>query len=67
MMQKYLPNNYSRANQIILASLTPPLSATEDLGLSGMFYMPHVSFVEQNGLGITYNEHIDPFDMSMKA
>ena len=49
-IKSHLPNNYSEAIEILLKSLTPPLKETSDLGLSGMFYMPHVSFVEQFGL-----------------
>ena len=66
-MKKFLPDNYSRAIQIILASLTPPLKETSDLGLSGMFYMPHVAFIEKYGLDKEYNGNKDPFDLSMKA
>ncbi len=65
-MKKYLPNNYTKSAEIILDSLTPPLKETSNLGLSGMFYMPHVSFVAQYGLDTEYNDGLDPFDISMK-
>jgi 3-methyladenine DNA glycosylase AlkC len=67
VMKKYLPDNYSEAITIILDSLTHPLESTSDLGLSGMFYLPHVSFVEKFGLDKAYNNNEDPFDISMKA
>lgn len=67
VLKKYLPNTYSEAIAVLLASLTPPLKDTENLGLSGMFYLPHVSFVEQYGLDRSYNNNEDPFAISMKA
>ena len=67
LMKKYLPNDYSKAIEIILASLTDPIPDTSELGTDGMFYMPHVSFIEQYGLDKDYNQGKDPFDISMKA
>jgi len=67
VLREYLPNNYSRAITILLNSLTPPLKQTDNLGLSGLFYMPHVSFVALYGLDKKYNNNIDPFDTSMNA
>ncbi|WP_299531730.1 DNA alkylation repair protein [Ulvibacterium sp.] len=67
VLRKYLPNIYSEAIAVLLASLTPPLQDTENLGLSVMFYLPHVSFVEQYGLDKSYNNNEDPFAISMKA
>lgn len=66
-LKQFLPNNYTEAIAVLLKSLTPPLNQTEDLGLSGMFYLPHVCFVELFGLDIAYNDQKDPFDTSMKA
>jgi len=66
-MNSYLPNNYSKAIEIILNSLTPPLKETSNLGLSGLFYFPHVCFVEKFGLDKAYNNYEDPFDISMNA
>lgn len=66
-LKLFLPSNYSEAIEIILASLTPPIIDTNDLGLSGMFYLPHVCFVERYGLDKEYNSNQDPFDISMKA
>jgi len=67
VLKIYLPDTYSEAIAVLLDSLTPPLTDTENLGLSGMFYMPHVSFVEQYGLDKNYNKNKDPFEVSMKA
>lgn len=67
LLREYLPNNFSEAITDILNSLTPPLKETDNLGLSGMFYLPHVSFVALYGLDKKYNRDIDPFDISMKA
>ena len=66
-MRNYLPNNYAKAIEIILDSLTPPLKETSNLGLSGLFYLPHVSFVERFGLDKVFNNDEDPFDISMNA
>ncbi len=66
-MKKYLPDHYATAIKIMLKSLTPPLTDTSNLSLSGMFYLPHVSFVERFGLDKAYNKKKDPFELSMKA
>jgi len=67
LLKKYLPNVYSQAIEILLESLTSPLEKTEGNGLSGLFYMPHCSFIEQFGLDFTYNNNVDPFEISMYA
>lgn len=67
VLKNQLPNTYSKAITILLDSLTPPLKETSNLGLSGLFYLPHVSFVEKFGLDKTYNNGEDPFDISMHA
>lgn len=67
VLREYLPNNYSEAIANLLDSLTPPLKETDNLGLSGLFYMPHVSFVARYGLDKNYNNNRDPFDTSMHA
>lgn len=66
-LKQFLPNNYSEAIQILLQSLTAPLTQTDDFGLSGLFYMPHICFIELFGLDKAYNNQKDPFEMSMKA
>ncbi|PCJ63605.1 MAG: DNA alkylation repair protein [Bacteroidetes bacterium] len=66
-LREFLPNNYSDAIAHLLNSLTPPLKETDNLGLSGLFYMPHVSFVSLYGLDLAYNDNIDPFETSMHA
>lgn len=66
-LRNYLPNNYEEAVQIILASLTPPNTETEGLGLAVLFYHPHGCFVSEYGLDKKYNNGIDPFEISMNA
>jgi len=66
-LHKYLPEKYEAAVEVLLASLTPPLSKTEDNGLEVFFYLPHVSFVAEYGLNSENNNGIDPFEVSMKA
>lgn len=67
VLREFLPNNYSEAIEILLNSLTPQLAKTDDFGLSGLFYMPHVSFVALYGLDTKNNNNIDPFYTSMRA
>ena len=66
-LRKFLPEKYEAAIDILLASLTPPLSNTEDNGLAVFFYLPHVSFVAEYGLDAENNNGLDPFDVSTKA
>ena len=66
-LKDFLPGNYTKATEILLASLTPPLVKTEGNGLASMFYMPHASFIAEYGLNSEYNAGKDPFDISMKA
>jgi 3-methyladenine DNA glycosylase AlkC len=62
-----LPKKFSAAVDILLASLTPPLTQTEDIGLSVFFYLPHGCFVAEYGLEPQENDGDDPFEISMKA
>ncbi len=48
-LREQLPKRYEQAVQILLKSLTPTLTGTEDLGLTAFFYLPHVSFVASYG------------------
>lgn len=66
-LRKYLPKKYKNAINIILASLTPPNTETEGLGLTVLFYHPHSHFIAEYGLDEKYNEGEDPFETSMKA
>lgn len=50
-----------------MASLTPPLTRTDDLGLGVFFYLPHICFVAEYGLRPEENEGQDPFEISMLA
>jgi 3-methyladenine DNA glycosylase AlkC len=67
VLREHLPERYSEAIHILIRSLTPPLSRTEDLGLEVFFYLPHVSFVAAYGLDATGNAGHDPFETSMTA
>ena len=62
-----LPGRYAEAVEVLLASLTPPLTHTEDFGLGVFFYLPHVCFVAQFGLDAELNGGEDPFEVSMTA
>jgi 3-methyladenine DNA glycosylase AlkC len=67
VLREYLPARYEVAINILLRSLTPPLSQTNDFGLGGFFYLPHVSFVATYGLDAEHNDGTDPFEISMRA
>ncbi len=66
-LRKYLPDKYENAINVILASLTPPNTATEGLGLAVLFYQPHSCFISEYGLDKENNGGDDPFNISMKA
>lgn len=66
-LRECLPSKYSNALEILIQTLTPPLTQTKDLGLAGMFYLPHVFFIEKFGLNPEFNEGEDPFEASMLA
>jgi len=62
-----LPDKYEDAIEILLASLTPPQTETEGLGLAVFFYHTHNCFVSEYGLDPDNNGGEDPFEISMKA
>jgi 3-methyladenine DNA glycosylase AlkC len=66
-LRGHLPERYADAIEILIHSLTPPMMATDDLGLGGFFYLPHVSFVASYGLDAEHNGGRDPFEVSMRA
>ncbi|MDO9319807.1 MAG: DNA alkylation repair protein [Gammaproteobacteria bacterium] len=66
-LRQCLPDKYETAIEILLASLTPPLVKTDDLGLAVFFYLPHVCFVAEYGLDPRGNGGHDPFEISMLA
>ncbi|MDO8271764.1 MAG: DNA alkylation repair protein [Gammaproteobacteria bacterium] len=66
-LRQCLPDKYEAAIEILLASLTPPLTKTDDLGLAVFFYLPHVCFVAEYGLDPRGNGGHDPFEISMLA
>jgi 3-methyladenine DNA glycosylase AlkC len=67
VLREHLPARYEEAVNILIRSLTPPMSQTDDLGLAVFFYLPHVSFVATYGLDAEHNGGRDPFEVSMKA
>jgi 3-methyladenine DNA glycosylase AlkC len=66
-LRRHLPARYEDAVDVLLRSLTPPLTATEDNGLAVFFYLPHVSFVAAYGLDPAENGGRDPFEASIRA
>ncbi len=67
VMREHLPAVYEEAVEVLVDSLTPPLAATEDLGLGVFFHLPHVFFVARYGLDPEGNAGRDPFEASMRA
>jgi 3-methyladenine DNA glycosylase AlkC len=67
ILRQHLPEQYAIAIDIILASLTPPLTKTDDNGLAVFFYLPHSYFVAMFGLNPAENGGQDPFEISMQA
>ena len=63
----FLPENYSEAITILLASLTPEDSLAEEFGLAQFFYLPHSFYIAEYGQDKKYNDGHDPFDVSMHA
>ncbi|MCT0208240.1 DNA alkylation repair protein [Synechococcus sp. CS-1332] len=66
-LHAFLPGNYEEAVQVLMASLTPEKSDTEELGLAGFFYLPHSFFVSEYGQDEQHNSGNDPFETSMLA
>ncbi|MDX1913970.1 MAG: DNA alkylation repair protein [Methylophilus sp.] len=66
-LREHLPAMYQTAIEVLLDSLTPPLTRTESFGLAVFFYLPHVSFVASYGLSAENNGNEDPFEISMRA
>jgi 3-methyladenine DNA glycosylase AlkC len=66
-LRQSLPEKFSTAVEILLASLTPPLTQTDNLGLAVFFYLPHVCFIAEYGLTPEENGGQDSFEISMKA
>lgn len=66
-MHRFLPQNYSDAVAIMIASLTPALADAEGSGLAGFFYLPHSFFVSDYGQERNHANSKDPFEPSMEA
>jgi 3-methyladenine DNA glycosylase AlkC len=66
-LRAHLPARYDQAVAVLLRSLTPPLTQTDQLGLGVFFYLPHVCFVARYGLDPGNNGGRDPFETSLQA
>ncbi len=67
VLREHLPKRYEDAIDVLIRSLPPPLSRTDEQGLAVFFYLPHVSFVAAYGLDADVNGGRDPFETSMQA
>ena len=66
-LHAFLPNRYSDALAVLVASLTQANVTADEFGLAEMFYLPHSSFVATYGVDAKFNDGVDPFDDSMRA
>jgi len=66
-LRQFLPDNYSEAVSVLIASLTPIQLEAEEFGLAEFFYLPHSSFISEYGQCDKYNNEKDPFEKSMEA
>jgi len=66
-LREVLPGDYEESLQVLMASLTPEKSDTEDLGVAGFFYLPHSFFISEYGQDEHHNSGNDPFEASMLA
>ena len=66
-LHRFLPDSYAKAMEVLLESLTPPNTETEDLGLAVFFYLPLSCFIAEYGENPDFNKGHDPFDLSMRA
>ncbi|WP_286196006.1 DNA alkylation repair protein [Synechococcus sp. CCAP 1479/9] len=66
-LREVLPGDYEESLQVLMASLTPEKSDTEDLGMAGFFYLPHSFYISEYGQDDQHNGGIDPFETSMLA
>jgi 3-methyladenine DNA glycosylase AlkC len=64
---EFLPKPYESGLDILVRTFTEKLTSTSDLGLSGMFYLPHSFYISQFGLDPQFNQGRDPFEASMNA
>lgn len=46
-LRQHLPGKYAAAIEILLASLTPSLTRTDNIGLEVFFYLSHVCFCQR--------------------
>jgi hypothetical protein len=58
-MYRYLPRPFAAAAAVLVDSLGPELSRSDQFGLEPLRYMPHVFFVQKYGL--------DDFEVSMRV
>ncbi len=50
VLERFLPDDYERAVQMICASMTPARETVEDLGIQTFFYLPYSCYFSQYGV-----------------
>ena len=58
-LQEYLPQPFSKAADVLVASLGPEHAGSDEFGMAPFRYLPHVFFVQKYGL--------DDFEAAMRA
>lgn len=58
-LQRYLPQPFAKAADVLVASLGPEHAGTDSFGMAPFRYLPHVFFVQKYGL--------DDFEAAMRA
>jgi 3-methyladenine DNA glycosylase AlkC len=66
VLRRFLPTEFEAAAEVLLRSLTPPLTVTADFGLGVFFYLPHVCFAAKFGLDPAHNGGRDPFPAALR-
>jgi 3-methyladenine DNA glycosylase AlkC len=66
-MRKHFPEKFEDAVEVLVNSLTPALTRTDELGTGIFFYLPHVCFVANYGIDKKHNGGKDPFKAAMRA
>lgn len=66
-LREFLPERYSDAIAILVASFTDEEAFSEEFGTASFFYLPHNLFISEYGLSADANGGSDPFESSMAA
>ncbi len=66
-LQKYLPEKYTDATDLLIGSMAGELTSDEEFGMAPFFYLPYSFFIADFGIDPQFNGGDDPFELSMKG